>query len=103
MKSGIFCLLNLDRYVGEAELDTEELERLNLFELGELPKSQGKEAQALFLEADGVNISLQREKAKRAEVKVGVAYSGKEKQRTKDKVIHLDLEDGDSFWQGLTL
>ena len=38
---------NLVGRVSEAELDTEELERLNLFELRCLPKSQGKEAQAI--------------------------------------------------------
>lgn len=94
---------NLVARFGEDELVFEELERLKLFGLGEIPVSQGKETENLFLEADGVNISLQREKVRKAEVKVGVAYSGKEMQKTKDKVIHLGLEDGDSFWQGLTV
>jgi hypothetical protein len=94
---------NLIGRVGEEELDFEELERIKLFDFGEIPASQGKEAEDLFLEADGVNIALQREKTRRAEIKVGVAYSGKENGRTKDKVIHLDLENGDSFWQGLTV
>jgi len=40
---------------------------------------------------------------KGAEVKIGVAYSGKENGKTKDKVIHLDLDEGKSFWQGLTV
>lgn len=94
---------NLIGRVGEDELDVEELERARLFGFGEIPVSQGKEAQNLFLEADGVNIALQREKTRRAEIKVGVAYSGKVNGKTKDKVIHLDLEDGEAFWQGLTV
>lgn len=88
---------------GEDELALEELERARLFGFGEIPVSQGKEAENLSLEADGVNIALQREKARRAEIKVGVAYSGKANGKTKDKVIHLDLGDGDAFWQGLTV
>jgi len=94
---------NLVGKVGEEELYLEELEKIKLFDFGELPKSQDREIEKLLLEADGVNISLQRENAKKAEVKVGVAYSGKESGKTKDKVIHLDLDEGESFWQGLTV
>jgi len=94
---------NLVGKVGEENLAREELERLKLFGFGELPQSQDKEIEKLLLEADGVNISLQRENNKKAEVKVGVAYSGKESGKTKDKVIHLDLDEGESFWQGLTV
>jgi len=94
---------NLVGKVGEEDLVSEELERLKLFDFGELPKSQNKEIEKLLLEADGVNISLQRENNKKAEVKVGVAYSGKENGKTKDKIIHLDLDEGESFWQGLTV
>lgn len=94
---------NLVQRVGEDELANEKLERTSLFEFGEIPESEGKEAEDLFLEADGVNIALQREKKRRTEVKVGVAYSGKEGQKTLDKVIHLDLNGGEPFWQGLTV
>jgi hypothetical protein len=94
---------NLVARFGEDQLDFEELERLKLFGFGELPKSEAKQAENLFLEADGVNISLQREKSKRCEVKVGVAYTGKEGEKTLDKVIHLDLDEGEPFWQGLTV
>jgi len=34
-------------------------------------------------------------------VKVGIAYSGKSSGKTQNKVIHLDLDDGEAFWQGL--
>jgi len=36
-------------------------------------------------------------------VKVGIAYSGKSGGKTQNKVIHLDLDDGEAFWQGLTV
>ena len=94
---------NLTSRFGQAEIEKEAAERLNLFELGQLPKSKEKEAEELFLEADGVNISLQQEKIKKCEVKVGVVYSDKKDGRTVDKVIHLDLADGNTFWQGLTV
>jgi len=84
-------------------LKLKELEKQRLFEFGEIPSTQGKQAKELFIEADGVNIFLQREKARKCEVKVGVACSGKSQGKTMDKVIHLDLDEGDSFWQGLTV
>jgi len=94
---------NLVAKLGEEELLGEELERVKLFGFGELPEGGAKEANELFLEADGVNISLQREKTKKCEVKVGIAYSGKSGGKTQNKVIHLDLDDGEAFWQSLTV
>lgn len=94
---------NMVGKIGAGELCLEELERSKLFEYGLVPAGQGKEAKNLYLEADGVNISLQRENTRKAEVKVGVAYSGKEAGRVKDKVIHIDLDEGECFWQGLTI
>lgn len=94
---------NIVGKIGKDELLLEEIERSQLFEFGLIPTSRGKVADSLYLEADGVNISLQRENTRKAEVKVGVAYSGKEAGRVKDKVIHIDLDEGECFWQGLTI
>lgn len=94
---------NLVGEIGEHELIKEEIETKELFDFGTLPCSQDKVAENLYLEADGVGIALQRENAKRIEAKVGIAYSGKEAGATKDKVIHLGVDEGNSFWQGLTV
>lgn len=41
-----------------------------------IPESQGRVVPYLLVEADGTNIALQREEARRAEVKVGIAHEG---------------------------
>lgn len=43
-------------------------------ETGEIPDEGSKSLTRLFLEADGVMLSLQREKQRKAEVKLGIAY-----------------------------
>ncbi len=47
-----------------------------LFGWGELPPSQEREVERLYLEADGVWIALQREQRKRAEVWTAISYEG---------------------------
>ncbi len=49
-------------------------------ESGEIPQGEGKQVSRLIIEADGVILSLQREKERRAEVKLGIAYEGWERQ-----------------------
>ena len=62
--------------VTDPYLDEEEKELEEVFEDGVIPESEGRVVPCLFVEADGTNISLQREEARRAEVKAGVAYEG---------------------------
>jgi hypothetical protein len=63
----------------------------------------------LHIEADGVSIALQREDARRVEVKVGIAYegweaaSGRDRFQLKDKTVYMRLTDGERFWQGFSL
>ncbi len=62
----------------------------------------------LMVEADGVILSLQREKERRAEVKLGIAYEGwkevgKDRYRTTSKTIFSSVDSKDHFWSGLTL
>ena len=63
----------------------------------------------LFVEADGVNIALQREKERKGEIKVGIAYegwkeaSGKGRYRLKEKTVYLGMMAGDRFWDGFSL
>ena len=60
------------------------------------------------MEADGTIVSLQREKARKAEVKAGIAYAGweqvgKDRYRTVNKSIYMDVVDSDTFWAGMTV
>ncbi|NPV60731.1 MAG: ISLre2 family transposase [Actinobacteria bacterium] len=73
-----------------------------LFSLGVLPPSEKREAERLFLEADGCMISLQREKRKKHEVKVGISYEGwsqvgEDKWRTLGRRACLSAADGGTF------
>ena len=43
---------------------------------GELPWSENSGTDRILIEADGVMLSLQREKARKAEVKPGISYEG---------------------------
>lgn len=88
--------------MGNAAIEAQQREEEALFENGVLPEGERKAAETLYLEADGTTIALQREKAKRKEMKVGVAYTGKERGITKDKVIHMDIDESESFWRGLS-
>ena len=75
---------------------------------GEIPKSESKEASLLLIEADGVMLSLQREKERKAEVKLGIAYEGwgkvgKDRYKTVNKTAYAAVTDRDSFWAGMSL
>ena len=75
---------------------------------GEIPDSEGKRVARLMVEADGVMLSLQREKERKTEVKLGIAYEGWEKvsqarYKTVNKTIFSAVTSGDTFWAGLSL
>jgi len=63
--------------VGESYHAEAESERQRVFEGGEEVKPGRIPAKVLYGESDGVWISLQREKKRKAEVRVGVFYTGK--------------------------
>ena len=84
----------------------QELERF--LQTGEIPEGEGREVAQLMVEADGVMLSLQREKARKAEVKLGIAYEGwekvsKDRYRTVNKTAFAAVGDGDAFWAGMSL
>lgn len=75
---------------------------------GELPSSKEQKADLLLVEADGTMLSLQREKARKAEVRVGIAYEGwervgKDRYHTVNKSIYTDMVDSDMFWAGMAV
>jgi hypothetical protein len=77
-------------------------------ETGELPQSEGREANRLMIEADGVVLPLQREQTRKAEVKLGIAYEGWQKvgndrYSTVNKAFYADIAGADQFWAGMTL
>ena len=77
-------------------------------ETGELPQSEGRKANRLMIEADGVVLPLQREQARKAEVKLGIAYEGwqkvgKDRYCTVNKAFYADISGTDQFWAGMTL
>lgn len=74
-----------------------------------IDEEEREKADALFLEVDGINPSLQGSKKGRHEVKVGIAHEGWEKRhpRSKDydlknKSFYYSLENGESFWEGFS-
>jgi len=75
---------------------------------GELPLSEGKKLDRLIMEADGVMLSLQREKTRKVEVKLGIAYEGwkkvgKDRYATLNKTVHADIAATETFWAGMAL
>ena len=79
-----------------------------LQQTGEIPDGEGKQVARLMVEADGVMLSLQREKERKTEVKLGIAYEGWEKvsqarYKTVNKTIFSAVTGGDAFWAGMSL
>lgn len=77
-------------------------------ETGELKHSEGREVDRLMIEADGVVLPLQRETARKAEIKLGIAYEGWQKvgidrYSTVNKTYYADTVDTDRFWSAMTL
>ncbi|MCK4722427.1 MAG: ISLre2 family transposase [Dehalococcoidia bacterium] len=92
-----------DPYIRAEEREIEEV-----FDGGVIPGSEGRIVPYLFVEADGTSIALQREEARRAEVKVGIAYEGweevsKNRYKLKDKTVYTGIMSGDRFWEGFSL
>ncbi|MDM7999470.1 MAG: ISLre2 family transposase [Dehalococcoidia bacterium] len=89
-------------------VEEEERELAELFEDGVLPESQNKVVPYLMVEADGTYVSLQREKERRTEVKIGIAYEGwqgvgRGRYGLKEKTSYTGIMDGDRFWDGFSL
>lgn len=89
-------------------IEAEEREMEEVFSAGVIPESEGKTVPYLFVEADGTMIALQKEQARKAEVKVGIAYEGwrevsKDRYKVTGKTAYTGIMDGDSFWEGFSL
>ena len=94
--------------VADAYLEKKDRDNKWFQSTGELPDSENKKIGRLLMEADGVMLSLQRSKARKAEVKLGITYEGwtqvgKDRYRTINKTCHADIASSDTFWTGMTL
>ena len=110
LPSGI-SYTSIHRLVGKPTdpyIDAEEKEIKEVFDGGIIPQSEGKVVPYLFIEADGTYVALQREKSRRAEVKVGIAQEGREeaskgRYKLRQKTVYTGIMDGDRFWEGFSL
>jgi hypothetical protein len=94
--------------VADTYLERKEQENRWFSNTGELPNSESKKINRIFMEADGVMLSLQRSKARKTEVKLGIAYEGwkevgKDRYQTVNKIVHADIAGSDTFWTGMAL
>jgi len=90
--------------VGQSLNAEEEEERKRVFEQGEVPEAGKIPAKVLYGESDGVYISLQGERQKKTEVRVGILYTGKEtiakgRKRLKNKVVVTKIVESSQDWQ----
>lgn len=91
-----------------AALDAEEnTVTTSLIQNGELPKSQNRVADRLFVEGDGTMINLQRESKKKTEIKLVTAHEGwerigKNKYKLKNKTIVAGLAPSHVIWDRFT-
>jgi hypothetical protein len=99
---------NLLTRVAERYLNHKEKEITYLLQTGEIAEGEGKKADLLLIEADGVMLSLQRQKEKKAETKLGIAYEGwekvgKDRYKTVNKTFYADIASSERFWAGFSL
>ncbi|MGO0123027.1 ISLre2 family transposase [Desulfothermobacter acidiphilus] len=88
---------------GEALRQEGESRREAVFEKGETPGGKEKTSR-LYIEADGMVIRLQRSEEKRKEVRLFVAYTGKEevgggRKALKDKLVMSGVGEGERMWE----
>jgi len=97
--------------LGERIRRKREEKRKRLFEAGLVPESdeQRTKVDHLFMEVDGVHVSLQREEKDRGEIKIGICYEGWEKKHpmsdeylVTDKRVFGGVFTSDVFWQEAT-
>lgn len=73
-----------------------------LFLCGELPETEGRQAETLFLELDGTLVNLQGEERRKGELKLAIAYEGWERRgdgeyALRGKRVHLGMAPARDF------
>ena len=94
--------------LGHAEREGEEAAVQAVYGEGRPVPTGERQVARLFVEADGVNVPLQREEGRRTEIKVGVAHEGWEavgadRYRLVEKTVYASVVDGDAFWERFSL
>jgi hypothetical protein len=84
--------------------------RHRVFGLGRVLEGAGRRVAALFCEADGVVIRLQREARRVVEAKLAIVHAGWERVhpsgrafRLKDKLVYASLQGAEAFWETVTV
>jgi hypothetical protein len=106
---GRMTLHRLVQQLGEQVDREQEALRAAVYEQGQQPASGTEQAEHLFVEADGLNIALQREGKRRGELKRMVASSGRvalgtdkhgrRRRALTGKVSYGGIEPGGMFWE----
>ena len=101
-------LLNLLERVAAPYIEEGEAKVREFLETGALPEAEGRKAAQVLVEADGVYLSLQREKQRKAEVKTVIGYEGwwkegKSRYRTLNKFSYADVASSDECWASISL
>ena len=94
--------------IADPHIEQAEQELKRFMATGETPEGKGKPICRLMSEADGVILPLQREKARKAEVKLGIAYEGwervgKDRYKTVNKTAYAAIAGEQAFWAGMAL
>jgi hypothetical protein len=85
--------------------------RHELFEYGAIPEGKGKrkELDHIFVEVDGIHLSLQKEEKDRGELKLGISYQGWEKRHPSSEEYNLTgkkyyggVFSSNRFWEETT-
>ena len=101
-------ILNYLKKVAAPYLEKANAEVRSFLEAGELPPGEGKKVPRLMVESDGVMVSLQRERQRKAEVKVGIIYEGwrpvsKGRYATVDKMCLAGVGGSEEHWAAMLL
>lgn len=93
---------------GREKKAQEDARRCALLQDGGLPSKGDRKAGRLLLEADGMVVSLQREKKSRREMKLAFSYEGWEpagegRFRTVAKTVNSGFSPTDEFWWDFSL
>lgn len=91
------------RRTGQANRTQQQRQATDLFDLGLAPEGASKKAPTLCCEADGAVVNLQRERARRTEMKLAVFYEGKDgpphRRRLKGRRVHAEICASADFWR----
>lgn len=99
---------NYLRQVADGYLRDADHQRRQFLKTGAIPAGAGRSVDQLMVEADGVMLSLQRERVRKTEVKLGIAYEGwqkvgRDRYQTVNKTFSGDTGSGDNHWAGMVL